>query len=232
MPRRARQTPAGHVYHVLNRAAGRIALFRKDADYAAFERVMLLAHQRVPLRILDWCIMRNHWHFVVWPRTPTQVTEFFRFLAHTHAMRWRVSRRTVGWGHLYQGRFKAFPVQTDRHFLTVCRYVQRNALTAGVVQRAEQWPWGSLWARQKGPAELRGMLTDGPVARPGHWLELVNAALTPKELARVRLSATRGRPYGEAAWVQQTAQELGIEHTLRREGRPSKAEEQEVENEN
>jgi len=232
MPRRARQTPAGYIYHVLNRAAGRIALFRKDADYAAFQRVMLLAHQLVPLRILDWCIMKNHWHFIVWPQTDIQVTDFFRWLAHTHAMRWRVSRRTVGWGHLYQGRFKAFPIQTNRHFLTVCRYVQRNALTAGVVNRAEHWPWSSLWTRRQGSPEFRGMLTEWPVPRPPNWLELVNTPLTAKELARVRLSATRGRPYGDPAWVQQTAKELDLEHTLRREGRPSKSEDQEQPHEN
>lgn len=222
MPRKARNTPAGYVYHIINRADGRIALFRKEADYAAFERVMLAAHQRVPLRLLNWCIMKNHWHFVVWPQSDRQVTDFFRWLANTHAMRWRVSRRTVGWGHLYQGRFKAFPIQTDRHFLTVCRYVERNALTAGAVGRAEEWRWGSLWVRRQGPAELRGMLSEWPIACPPNWLKLVNTPLGPKELARVRLSAARGQPYGDPAWVQETAAELDLGHTLRREGRPAK----------
>ena len=85
------------------------------------------------MRILAWCLMRNHWHFVVWPREEGEVTAHFRWLAHTHAMRWHVAHGTVGRGHLYQGRFKSFPVEEDEHFLTVCRYVERNALTAGVV---------------------------------------------------------------------------------------------------
>ncbi len=227
MPRGPRQTPAGYVYHVINRAAGRIALFRKEGDYAAFERVMLEAHQRVPLRILDWCIMRNHWHFVVWPRTDGEVTDFFRWVANTHAMRWRVARRTLGWGHLYGGRFKAFPVQKDGHLLTVCRYVERNALTAGVVERAEDWRWGSLWARREGPEELRGMLSEWPMERPGRWLDMVNAPLTAKEMARVRLSAARGRPYGDEAWVVETAAALELEHTMRGVGRPKIEEEKE-----
>ncbi len=70
-----------------------------------------------------------------------------RWLSHTHAMRWHVAHRSVGRGDLYQGRFKSFPVQQDEHFLTVCRYVERNALTAGLVDRAEDWRFGSLWAR-------------------------------------------------------------------------------------
>ena len=105
-------------------------------------------------------IIKNHWHFVVWPTTDTQVTEFFRWLTNTHAVRWRVARRTVGWGSLYQGRFKAFPVQRNEHVLTVCRYVERNASRAGLIKRAENWRWGSLWARLKGPAELRNLLRD------------------------------------------------------------------------
>ena len=56
-----------------------------------------------------------------------------RWLAHTHAMRWHVAHGTVGRGHLYQGRFKAFPIQEDEHFLSVCRYVERNAMNADCV---------------------------------------------------------------------------------------------------
>ena len=68
MPRRARNTPAGLVYHVLNRGVGRQTLFHKDEDYAAFERVMAETHERVPICILAYCLMPNHWHFVLWPK--------------------------------------------------------------------------------------------------------------------------------------------------------------------
>src|SRR5487761_1139932 len=124
MARKPRYCPGGCVYHVLNRSVGRIALFRRGEDYAAFERVMLDAYERVPMRIVGWCLMKNHWHFMVWPRTDDEVTGYFRALAHTHAMRWRVAHRSVGWGPLYQGRFKAFPVESGSHVLTVCRYVE------------------------------------------------------------------------------------------------------------
>src|SRR3954465_6567689 len=157
MPRTARRAPGGQVYHVLNRAVGRMRLFRTDDDFEAFRRVMVEAHRRHPLRILAYCVLSNHWHFVVWPKTDGQVTDYFRWLAHTHAMRWRVAHRTVGYGHLYQGRFKSFPVQRDEHFLTACRYVERNALSAGLVRRAQDWRWGSLWARAHGGDELRAM---------------------------------------------------------------------------
>lgn len=208
------------VYHVLNRAVARLPLFRKDADYAAFERILLEALERTPTRILAWCIMRNHWHFVIWPRKDGELTSFLRWLAHTHAMRWHVAHKTVGCGHLYQGRFKSFPVQTDEHFLTVCRYVERNALTANVVRRAEDWRWGSLWVRRSGPAELKALLSDWPVTRPRNWVKLVNQPMTAKEIDAVRTSIIRSCPFGSEAWQQKTARRLGLMHTIRPEGRP------------
>ena len=134
---------------MLNRSVGKMYLFGKDADFEAFQRVMIEAHQRHPIRILCYCVLSNHWHFAVWPDADGQVTAFFRWLAHTHAMRWRVAHRTVGYGHLYQGRFKSFPVQSDEHLLTVLRYIERNAVGPGW-SRAEHWRWSGLWARGTG----------------------------------------------------------------------------------
>ena len=141
MPRAARKAPGGQVYHVLNRSVGKMHLFGKDADFEAFQRVMIEAHQRHSIRILSYCVLSNHWHFAVWPDADGQVTAFFRWLAHTYAMRWRVAHRTVGCGHLDQGRFKSFPVQSDEHLLTVLRYIERNAVGAGLVARAKHWRW-------------------------------------------------------------------------------------------
>jgi len=222
MARKARIAPGGLVYHVLNRAVARLPLFRKEADYAAFEQVLREAQDRHPTRILAWCLMRNHWHFVLWPREDGELTAFVRWLAHTHAMRWHVAHGTVGGGHLYQGRFKSFPVQQDGHFLTVCRYVERNALTAGAARRAQDWRFGSLWVREQGRPELRALLAEWPVDRPADWVRRVNEPWTGKELERVRASATRGRPYGGKGWQEQMVRKLGLEHTVRSEGRPSK----------
>ena len=137
MPRRARTACGGIVYHVLNRAAGRMRLFARDRDYEAFERTLEQAHQRHPLPILDWCLMPNHWHLVLWPRRDGELSAFMFWLTMTHTQRRRTAHHAVGLGPLYQGRFKAFPVQSDEHLRIVCRYVERNALRAGLVERAE-----------------------------------------------------------------------------------------------
>src|SRR5437016_14658586 len=118
MPRQARYAPGGIVYHVLNRSVARLPLFRKPADFLAFEKVLIEAHRRVAIPILSYCIMNNHWHFAVWPEDDAQLTEFFRWLTHTHTMRWHAHHKTSGTGHLYQGRFKSFPTENDGHLLT------------------------------------------------------------------------------------------------------------------
>jgi len=222
MPRRPRSAPGGLVYHVLNRSVGKMKMFRHDADYLAFERIIHQAYELHPIRILSYCVMPTHWHFVVWPKTDSQVTDFFRWLAHTHAVRWRVSHHTVGYGHLYQGRFKCFPVQNDGHLLTVCRYVEKNPLASNLVGRADQWRWSSLWTALHGDVKQKSILSDWPVDRPRNWNELVNRPLAEIELETIKTSLVRGRPLGEAQWVAKTASNLNLQHTIRSEGRPKK----------
>jgi putative transposase len=220
MPRQARNAPGGLVYHVLNRANGRLRLFKKPADFLAFERVLKEAHAAVPIRILGWCLMSNHWHFVLWPQSDGQLTAFMRKLTHTHAQRWKTAHNAVGHGHLYQGRFKSFPVQGDGHLLTLLRYVERNALRAKIVRRAEQWHWGSYHVRGEKQHELYALLAAGPVDLPKDWSRRVHEPQTAAEQAQLREHVHRNRPLGDAKWTAATARQLGLESSLRPRGRP------------
>lgn len=113
--------------------------------------------------------MPNHWHLVLWPQADGQLSEFMHWLTMTHAQRLHAHRRDGAGGHVYQGRFKSFPVQEDEHFLVLMRYVERNALRAGKVARAEDWQWSCLWRRQHGKAAAQKILTEWPVRRPARW---------------------------------------------------------------
>ena len=123
MPRRLRCADGGLVYHVLNRAVGRATLFRKAADYAAFEEILRQAWERFGMRLLAYSAMPNHWHLVVWPEHDGDLTTYMQWLTVTHVRRWHAHHHTAGTGPIYQGRFKSFPIQKGEHFLTVCRYV-------------------------------------------------------------------------------------------------------------
>ena len=222
MPRTARQAPGGLVYHVLNRAVARLPLFEKDGDYQAFERVLLDAMAKQPTRLLAYCLMPNHWHLVLWPQEDAELTGFVRWLTHTHSMRWHAHYHTAGSGHIYQGRFKSFPVQADDHYYAVVRYVERNALRANLVGRAEQWRWSSLWQRLHPGEKMAGILQPWPLPEPGDWLKRVNAAQSSAELEALRRAVVRGSPFGSTSWQVRTARRLGLEFTLRPRGRPTK----------
>jgi putative transposase len=221
MPRFARIAPGGIVYHVLNRANGRLRLFKKDDDFLAFEDVMALAHERVPIRVLDWAIMSNHWHMVLWPKRDGELTQFLRWLTLTHTQRWKHAHAAVGHGHLYQGRFKSFPVQTDAHLLSVLRYVERNPVRAKIVARAEDYRWGSAHVRQSRGHELYPLLSPWPVARPSRWLATVNTPQSPEEEAMALQSIRRSSPMGDDLWRIATAQALNLGQTMRPRGRPT-----------
>jgi putative transposase len=222
MPRTARIAPGSLVYHVLNRGVGRNRLFFRDDDYLAFEQILAETLEKRPMRILSYCLMPNHWHFVLWPEKTGELAAFMQRLTVTHVTRWQKHFNKVGFGHVYQGRFKSFPVDTDEYFYQVNRYVERNALRAKLVARAEDWPFGSLWIRQQGTPADRALLSAWPERCPRNWVQYVNDPETEAELTALRRSAVRGTPYGGPEWVAQTAKWLGLESTLQLPGRPRK----------
>jgi putative transposase len=232
MPRTARICPGGIVYHVINRGNSKRTLFEHDGDYYAFERVVLEAHQKMSMRMLAYCIMPNHWHFVLWPEYDGEISNFIGWISMTHTQRWHVVHETVGSGHLYQGRFKNFPVKTDNHFLAICRYVERNALRANIVSKAEYWRWSSLWCRTEKKGLLWPLLENWPVTRPDNWLSIVNQPQTAEEIEAIRTCSRKGKPFGDNSWVTSTANKLGLEYTLREKGRPQKKGLHEIEDEN
>jgi putative transposase len=195
-------------------------IFESHEDYEAFERVLTEAVEGARTRLLAYCVMPNHWHLVVWPHQDGELSRFVGWLTLTHTQRWHANRNSRGSGHVYQGRFKSFPAQDDDHFFTVCRYVERNALRANLVQRAQDWRWCSLSRRRTKGAEAASWLAEWPLERPQNWVRMVNTPQTEAELNAVRRSVRRGNPFGDEWWTDQTVRRLGLESTLRPQGRP------------
>ena len=222
MGRPQRAAMGGIVYHVLNRANAGLPIFKDEGDYEAFEQILEAAVERFDMRLLAYQLMPNHWHQVLWPKNDGDLSKFTGWLTLTHTQRWHSHRGSAGLGHLYQGRFKSFAVQDDDHFLTVCRYVERNALRADLVGRAEDWRWGSLWRYVHGDRQQRALLASWPVRRAPGWVEHVNEPQTEAELSALRRSVKRGCPFGDDRWTEQTIEQFGLETTIRPRGRPKK----------
>jgi putative transposase len=219
MPRTARYIVPDYCYHLLNRSNKKARIFHDVADYEQFLALLQRAQQRIHVPILAACLMPNHFHLVVRPKRADDLAQWTRWAFTTH-VRWHHAKYGTS-GRLWQGRFKAFLIQQDHHLLTVLRYVERNALRANLVERAEDWKWGSLrWrASRHSPVQI----TEAPVALPSYWRLLVNEPQTAAEIAEIRTCVNRQRPFGERGWVLEQAKALGMEQSLMPFGRPRKS---------
>jgi REP-associated tyrosine transposase len=216
MPRTARTLLAGSYYHLINRGNNRAALFSNPAAFRSFLNLIMRAQERTPLAMLAGCIMPNHFHLVAASRVTGDFSRWMHWLLTTHGQHFHIEHGTSG--RVWQGRYKAFLIQHDEHLLTVMRYVERNALRAGLVKRAEDWPWGSLaWrlGRACGPE-----LANPPVPLPSDWTSYVNAPHTSKELEALRACVNRQNPYGDAAWTDDATRTLSAVPAKRGRGRP------------
>jgi putative transposase len=224
MPRTARSIEGGLIYHVLNRGNGRMNLFHKDGDFLAFQAVLAEGLNRYPVELLTYCLMRNHWHLVVRPTTDEALGKLMGWVGVTHVRRHHEHYHSRGGGHLYQGRFKSFPVQEDRHFLTLCRYVEANAVRAKAAADVGSWRWSGAYDRLHRNPVLK--LAKWPVDRPRNWMALLNDPMDEGKIGQIRTSVKRGRPFGEETWVGRVAERLSLQHTMREAGRPRKVDNQ------
>ncbi len=219
MPRPPRADEAGGLYHALNRGNLRANIFHKEADYEAFERILGEGLKRYQIELYSYQLMPNHYHLVLRPLVDGEMCRFMGWVGGTHTMRYHAHYHTSGMGHVYQQRYKSFPIQGDAHFCVVCRYVERNALRAGLEERAEDWRWGSLWRWLQNPEPKPTLLSKWPIPRQPRWVQRVNEALSEKELEAIRRCTQRGRPFGDESWTESTASRLGLESTIRPRGR-------------
>jgi putative transposase len=206
------------VYHVLNRGNGRLRVFHKPGDYQAFLDLLVLGKERANVELFGFCLMPNHWHLVLRPHRPADLAAYLSWVTNTHVKRYRAHYPRTS-GHLYQGRYKSFPVQEDSYFLSLLRYVEANPLRAKrqLVSRAQDWEWSSLGCDAQ---EARELLSPWPLRRPPDWTKMVNRPLPDAERERIKASLERGRPLGDDRWTADTARRLGLQFTLNRRGRP------------
>jgi len=123
MPRSPRADEAGGIYHALNRANLGATIFRKEGDFVAFEKLLGEALQLHRIELYAYQIMTTHWHLILRPLVDGETGRFCKWVGVTHTMRYHAQHHTTGMGHVYQGRFKSFPIQDDDLFFVGCRYV-------------------------------------------------------------------------------------------------------------
>ena len=219
MPRPPRRTFANECYHVLNRANRKAVVFHEASDYLAFVHLIAKAQVRLEIPLFAICLMPNHVHLVVRPNGDGDISRWMQWLFTTHASHYHCKYGTTG--HVWQGRYKHVPVQGDHHLLTLMRYVERNALRANLVHRAEEWRWGSLHWRIREQDVLK--LAASPTPLPVAWIEFVNQPQSAAELQAIRTSVNRQRPFGDQDWIARTARSGELKQSLSNVGRPRRS---------
>lgn len=219
MPRRPRHELTGVVFHVMNRAVRGTALFHTNRDFEAFTSILCEGLAQSSVEVISYEVLDNHFHFVMTCDRVADLSKLMHWFQGKHANNWAGAHRARGRGYVYQGRFKAVPVQTSHSLFRVCRYVERNALRKNLVAAAEQWAWGSLHARCNNCHPIP--LAEWPIPPPPNWIELVNTPQTPEELADLRNCINRDQPIGDPDWVKAVAPFMGL--TLRPRGRPKRS---------
>lgn len=218
MPRRLRHSLQGTAFHVMNRAVRKTLLFLNEQDYQAFLAVVREGIARYKVRVVVYCVMPNHWHFVVLCDRIEDISKWLHWMTGTHALRWNIAHGTRGRGAVYQSRFTAVPIQTETSLYRVCRYVERNAVRKGLVKKAEDWEFGSLHDTCNNCNAIP--LSAWPILRPENWIEFVNSEEPEAELNELRNTLRRNQPIGDAAWQKAVAPFIGL--SMRRIGRPKK----------
>jgi putative transposase len=151
-------------------------VFHKREDYEAFLELLALAKARHGVKMFAFCVMPNHFHLVLEPSTQMALSQFMQWLLTSHVRRYH--RHYHGSGHVWQGRFKSFPIQRDEHLLVLLRYVLQNPVRAGLVKSLGEWAWSSI---------QRADLTDPcPVDAQAEWRGVIEEPLPFNALEIVR----------------------------------------------
>jgi len=222
MGRTMRVDVGNMVFHVLNRANFRLKLFHKKEQYQGFLDIIREALEFTPMRILAYCLMPNHWHMVFYPQQDGDLSKFMHRITLTHTQRYHAKTNTIGYGHIYQGRYKSFLIQQDTHLLSVIRYVERNAKRAALVKRAEDWEWSSAHTRLYGNERQKKILSPWPVEETDDYIEWLNQSQPKEEVENIRYALKRGRPYGGGEWRNSMVSQFDLEIAMRSRGRPRK----------
>ena len=222
MSRPLRIDTGGEIYHCLNRTVGKQAIFYNDKDYQLFEKILQETVDVTGMCIFAYSIMPNHFHLVLHPKEDGDLSNFMKRLTVAHTQRYRIKTKTIGDGPVYQGRYKSFIIQNDKHLFTVLRYVERNPFTAKLVKDPIEWKYSSLYRRHKGISQEKQLLSPWVCNEPNNYLKLLTQPLTLKETEKIKQSEKKGIPFGDNEYMLTLVEKYNLQSILRGRGRPKK----------
>lgn len=140
MSRAKRARCQAKTYHVMMRGNERRAIFLDDEDYGRFLHILRSKGAGQDYLLYAYCLMGNHVHLLLREQT-AELSELMKKVNGAYV--YYFNQKYHRMGHLFQDRFKSEAIETDARFLAVVRYIHNNPVTAGLVEKAEQYKWSS-----------------------------------------------------------------------------------------
>jgi len=220
MPRRSRLVVPGCAHHVTQRGNHQENVFFDGEDRHQYFELLGKNLSFYSVRLWAYCLMTNHIHAIAVPPSETALSAVFRNIHSAYGLWFNKKYRLSG--HLWQGRFYSC-VLGDSHLWAAIKYVERNSVRAGIVDRAEEYPWSSAFAHVYG---REGPLLDAAMplsSAVGNWSDWLSAEDADSEIRAIRMATAHDLPYGEASFVERLELQFGRPLRPRRAGRKSKA---------
>jgi putative transposase len=208
-------------HHVTQRGNARQVILASDADRITYLELLREYSQVYRLSLLGYCLMSNHVHLIAVPHTPEALSQSLKQAHGRYAAYWNA--RQMSSGHVWQGRFYSCPLD-ESHLWAALRYVELNAVRAGMVATAELWRWSSA-------AVHCGVRSPDPILEMERWRKRWNATEWTRFLAdaepaadvtALRHSTHTGRPLGSPDFVAALEKLTSRPLAPRKGGRPKK----------
>ena len=211
--------------HVIQRGNNRGAIFFAEADYALYRTWLAEAATQYGCAIHAYVLMTNHVHLLLTPRTAESLPRTLQSLGRRYVR--HVNRRYRRTGTLWEGRYRAAPIDSEAHFLACCRYIELNPVRAGMVASPGEYRWSS-WAAHAAGAEDRLLtghdlyraLGSTAAERQAGYRALFDGSLDPYFVDALRKATNGGWALGGERFRQQIAEALGRRVTPAPVGRP------------
>lgn len=221
MPRRLRDFVPGHPYHLTQRGNRKSPVFLDDVDRRVYLKLLIENCQTERVRIWAYSLMDNHVHHIAVPEKELALSRAFQRIHGAFALYFNT--RYLKTGHLWQGRFKAC-VLDEPHLWNAVRYVERNPVRAGIVRRAEDYPWSSA-AAHCGFREDGVLSPDLPlVGNIPDWPAWLSENQTAEDIDFIRERTRTGRPCATDEFARKLEATLGRPMLRQKRGPKEKAE--------
>lgn len=141
MPRKDRITEPG-LYHIINRGVERRDIYLEPEDYEFFLDLLLTLTKQSDIIVHSFCLMANHYHILIETKQ-NNLSKSIQFLNDKYAKYFNKKYTRIG--HLWQGRYKSYPLYDDAHFWIVAKYIERNPIKANMVKQVDLYKYQSFF---------------------------------------------------------------------------------------